>query len=233
MSVCAIVLSYKRPQNIERIVAQLSLVEDISRIIVSNNNPDVELSQWFNPADDRIEVLSQPTKSVCAKRFELASQQPFEYFICPDDDLFLSRHQVGSLIELLKLEPDRVHGVFGEIRSFKAGRLRFGGGIHRLDCEVDILNRCYAFTKKHLLRMGELAVSLGYPHVGETLYIDDILLSFSGAGRPVCHELGELEECKSSDQPGVATYLEPGFDEVRMDAYLRLERLTSNYGRPA
>lgn len=231
MSVCAIVLSYKRPRNIERIVSELAAATGISRIVVSNNNPEVELGQWFRPADDRIEVLTQPTRSICAKRFELAAVEPFEYFICPDDDLFLSCRQMESLIESLKREPQRVHGVFGEIRSFKAGKMRFGGGIHHLDCEVDILNRCYAFTGRHLVRMNELAVALGYSHVGEALYIDDILLSFSGAGQPVCHDLGELEECPSSDQPGVATYLEPGFDEVRMDAYLRLEKLTSHYGR--
>ncbi|TAM54364.1 MAG: hypothetical protein EPN57_07055 [Paraburkholderia sp.] len=203
----------------------------MTRIVVSNNNPDVHLEQWFDPIDARIEVLNQPTASICAKRFELAMHEPFEYFICPDDDLFLSGKQIETLIGLLKAEPDRVHGVFGEVRSFKAGRLRFGGGIHRIECEVDVLNRSYAFTQAHLLRMNELAVALGYRHVGEALYIDDILLSFSGTGRPVCHDLGELAECPSSDEPGVATYLEPGFDKVRMEAYLRLQQLTSHYGR--
>jgi hypothetical protein len=224
MSVCAIVLSYKRPQNIERIVAQLAEVSDISRILVSNNNPEVELGQWFDFAAYPVEVINQPVKSLCAKRFELALQESFDYFICPDDDLFLTPPQIDALISAIRREPERVHGVFGEIHSFKDARLCLGGGIHGVECEVDILNRCYVFTKKHVERMNELALALDYKDLGQALYVDDVLLSFSGSGLPVCHDVGPLDECPSSDQPGIATYLEQGFDDIRIDTYLRLAR---------
>jgi len=227
MSVCAIVLSYKRPQNIQRIVEQLCAVGAISKVIVSNNNPDVKLNHWLDVRELPVDVIEQVFPSICAKRFEIAATEPFDAFFCPDDDLFLTSAQIGGLIGTLEREPARVHGVFGEIHSFKDGKLRFGGGIHGIECEVDILNRCYLFTREHVRRMNELAVALDYKHLGEALYIDDVLLSFCGSGRPICHDFGPLDECPSSDELGIATYLERGFDEVRVAAYSRLAQMTA------
>jgi len=115
-----------------------------------------------------------------------------------------------------------VHGVFGEIHSFENGRLRLGGGISGIECEVDILNRCYAFTRMHLRQMSILAKELGYRDIGDVLFIDDVLLSHCGDGPPICHDFGPFESCVTSDTPGIATYRESGFDDTRMAAWLEL-----------
>lgn len=39
-----------------------------------------------DPIDARVEVLNQRTASIGAKRFELAMREPFEYFICVQDN---------------------------------------------------------------------------------------------------------------------------------------------------
>jgi hypothetical protein len=224
MSVCAIVLSYKRPQNIERLLLPLCRSTSIDKVVVSNNNPDIDLRTWLGRAgiERKVTLMQQPHRSICAKRFEIALDEPFDEFICPDDDLFLSTLQVDALIDAVRREPGRVHGVFGEIHSFERGRLRLGGGICGIECEVDILNRCYAFTRNHLLQMSALAAELGYGGVGEAHFVDDLLLSHCGDGPPVCHDFGPLDSCETSDTPGIATYREAGFDEKRMAVWLQL-----------
>jgi hypothetical protein len=224
MSVCAIVLSYKRPQNIERVVLPLCASTSIDKVIVSNNNPDIDLREWLGRAsyEAKVSLVQQPQRSICAKRFEVALNESFDAFICPDDDLFLTTAQIDALIDSLRLEPNRVHGIFGEIHWFENARLRLGGGICAIECEVDILNRCYAFTRQHLLQMSVLAKELGYRDVGDALFIDDVLLSHCGDGSPICHDFGPLDSCATSDTPGIATYRETGFDEARIAAWLRL-----------
>ena len=59
MKACAILLNYKRPTNIERIVQQLCAVNSIDKIIISNNNPDVPLDDYFTLDDYPIEVINQ------------------------------------------------------------------------------------------------------------------------------------------------------------------------------
>jgi hypothetical protein len=211
-----------------RVLLPLCESAAVEKVIVSNNNPEIDLRDWLGPVLDepKVDLVQQAQPSICAKRFEIALQQSFDTFLCPDDDLFLARAQIDALIDALRRDPSRVHGVFGEIHSFSGARLRLGGGISRIDCEVDILNRCYAFTRAHLLQMTVLAQTLGYRHVGEAVFVDDLLLSHCGDGRPVCHDLGPLDSCSTSDTPGIATFQEHGFDDARIAAYLRLSEST-------
>jgi hypothetical protein len=226
MSVCAIVLSYKRPQNMDRVILPLCESAAIDKVIVSNNNPEIDLRDALKRvmSEPKVELIQQAHRSICAKRFEIALHQPFDAYLCPDDDLFLTSTQIDALIDALAREPTRVHGVFGEIHSFRDGRLQLGGGICGIECEVDILNRCYAFTRAHLLQMAMLASELGYGDVGNALFVDDMLISHCGDGAPICHDFGPLDSCPTSDMPGIATYKEAGFDEARVATYLRLAR---------
>jgi hypothetical protein len=229
MSVCAILLSYKRPQNIERIVMNLNATPSVSHIVLSNNNPAVDMTQWFDVKKYPIEFIQQTSAAVCAKRFEIALELPYDYFICPDDDLFLNAEQLESLLEYAKQDKSRVHGMFGQIKSYQQQEVGFFSGIQGLTCEVDILNRIYCFSREHLLRMAELAKLIDLNSVGDALHIDDLLLSFCGEGRPVCHDLGTFEDCPTSEEVGVATYTENGFDATRLTAYRRLADITNRH----
>lgn len=226
MSVCAIVLSYKRPQNIERLVLPFVASTAVDKIVISNNNPDVDLLAWLGRVNGlpKVGIVQQAQRSLPGKRFEIALAEPFDAFICADDDLFLSTAQIDALLDALRSEPNRVHGVFGEIQSFVNGNMQLGGGIHGIECELDILNRCYAFTRDHLLQMSALAREFGYKSLGDTLFVDDLLLSHCGDGPPICHDLGSLESCETSETPGIATFRERGFDEARMALWLQLAR---------
>lgn len=233
MPACAIVLSYKRPQNMERVILPLCESTAIDKIIVSNNNPEIDLRDWLARVrhEPKVELIQQAHRAICAKRFEIALERSFDTYLCPDDDLFLTTAQIDALMAALDREPSRVHGVFGEIHSFSGGRLRLGGGIRGIECEVDILNRCYAFTRAHLLQMTKLAAELGYNEVGNALFVDDLLISHCGDGAPICHDFGPLDSCPTSDLPGIATYRESGFDEARVAAFLRLAQSNWVEGR--
>ncbi len=182
MSVCAILLSYKRPQNIEKILRSLVSSQSIDHIVLSNNNPDINMSEWVNLSDFDIEFIQQPKHSVCAKRFEIALQTDHDYFICPDDDLFLTPQQIDFLVRTGIENKEKIHGMFGQIKAFTREGVGFTSGINALTCEVDILNRVYCFSRLHLERMVELSALIGLSSVGDALHIDDLLLSFCGEG---------------------------------------------------
>jgi len=226
MSVCAILLSYKRPQNIERILKNLLATPSVGHIVLSNNNPAIDMAKWFDVKKYPIEFIQQTSAAVCAKRFEIALELPYDYFICPDDDLFLNTEQLEMLLGYAQQDKSRIHGMFGQIKSFQQGQVGFFSGIQGLTCEVDILNRIYCFSRQQLLKMVELAKLIELNSIGDALHIDDLLLSFCGEGRPVCHNLGPFEDCPTSEEAGVATYTETGFDATRLAAYRRLADIT-------
>jgi len=227
MSVCAILLSYKRPQNIERIIKNLIATPNIKHVILSNNNPDIDLSKWFNLQQYPIEFIQQANHEICIKRFEIALSLPYDYFICPDDDLFLSPKQLETLLDLAQQDRSKVHGIFGQIKSFNDNGFGLFSGVHGVTCEVDILNRVYCFSKEHLLKMIELIKQLNLKSMGDALHIDDLLISFSGQRHPICHDLGEFEDCPSSLEVGIATCAEDGFEAIRLATYRRLTEMTS------
>ena len=89
---------------------------------------------------------------------------------------------------------------------------------------VDILNRVYAFTPEHSRNALQIADSLNLQrdNLGP---IDDILLSFGAPSRPMCHDLGILRECRTSNQPGIAVWKQPGFEQIRIDIVEKLRRI--------
>jgi hypothetical protein len=227
MSVCAILLSYKRPQNIERIIKNLIATPGIKHVVLSNNNPDINLSKWINLQQYPIKFIQQSNHSICVKRFEIALDLPYDYFIFPDDDLFLSPQQLQTLLELAQQDKSRVHGMFGQIKSFNDKGFGLFSGVHGATCEVEILNRVYCFSREHLLKMVELTKQLNMKSISDALHIDDLLISFSGQGRPICHDLGAFEDCPTSLEVGIATCAEDGFDTIRLNTFRHLTDITA------
>lgn len=224
MSVCAIIASYKRPQNLQRIVAELKNTPEISRIIISQNNIEVDVRTWIDVEQHSIEVVSYPTSMPSNTRFAIAAEQPEEYFFCPDDDLFLTHTQISYLIGELKKRPDRVHGMYGQYLAKENDQLTLKSGAYGINSEIDIVNRAYAFSRKHAQSMEEVAQFLGYKHLNEARFLDDILLSFSGLEKPICHDIGEFADCPTSHEPGIAMYTQDHFEIIRTRAFARLAK---------
>ena len=102
------------------------------------------------------------------------------------------------------------------------GDLVLRSGYTELDGPVDVLNRVYAFTRRHVERFFELLPVIRCRDLRSLQYGDGIVLSFAGSRRPWCRDLGEWEDCLSSDDPDVALWKQPGFEPQRANIYAAL-----------
>lgn len=223
-------LSYARPGNIQRIVDTVLQARCCGRLILSNNNPDIDILDFIEPDPERFEILQQTERWGAVKRFSIAREAGGEFFLCIDDDLFLTVDQIDTLFDRLRAYPAVPHGIWGakaEIGTAPTGQpvLKLERGVRRKDTEVRIINRAYAFTRLHLERFFALMGRLGIDDPRALGPADDILLSYCGEGRPRIHDLGALEDCPTSDRQGIALWREPGFAELRARLIVALSRI--------
>ena len=89
---------------------------------------------------------------------------------------------------------------------------------------MDVLNRAYFFTASHRDRVLELLEELyrRAPELRPLPFGDDIVLSFAGRRRPMIQDVGGLAFYPSGDDPAVARWNEPGFQECRAKIYREL-----------
>lgn len=217
MNVCAIILSYKRPANIQLIINEILLEPRITKIIVSNNNPDINLSEYITT---NITLLQQNEHTLYTKRLEIAAAEEYEYFFCPDDDIFLTSKQIGFLLDELLKDPTSIHGVTGQQEI--AHRLQSNIWCNKGQCSqvVQILNRAYFFTKNHAKNAVKRCFLLGFKSLQDAKHLDDVLLSSNT--RCLIHFIGDIAECNTSHLLGIATYKETGFEQTRWEAYKKL-----------
>jgi len=210
----AIILSYKRPQNIERICEIILTIPDVIQIIVANNNPSIDLNDFVKIKTPRLILINQRKNFGCVKRYQIAHRQQSNYFLSIDDDLFLSKVQIEYLMQKLIEDSDRPHGFWGQNYKIDRGKIVFEHGIINKDTYVDIINRAYFYTKAHVAELFKL-VRLTKTLINDVGPCDDIFLSFSGAKQPLIHHIREYEDCPTSNEQGIAFWLEPGFDSKR------------------
>ena len=194
-------------------------------MIVSNNNPDVDLTAWL-PARPRVELLQQPRHARSGLRFLIAARTDADHFVSVDDDLFVTAEQIDRLLAHLADEPGVPHGgPWGQrLVRMPNGRIAWRGPLYP-DQRVDVLNRMYAFTREHARRFVALAARLGEPDPATMGPIDDVVLSHCGATRPLAHDLGPWEDCPSSHDADIAIWRQPGFVEARNAAIGRLRAM--------
>lgn len=226
-----ILLSYRRPHNIQPIAERVLRCGFVDRLVISNNNPALRLADFLKlEALDRarLEVVDQATVCRPIKRFEIARDLPGNYFLAIDDDVFLRPRQLEALFRGLLAEPATPRGIIGQVMGSVSpeGRLRYQMA-ERRDAAIDVLNRAYLFTAAHRDRFFELLEALYAidPTRRPLAFGDDVVLSFSGASRPVIQDVGPVIYCPSGDDPAVARWLEPGFHDYRTALYRDLVAL--------
>jgi hypothetical protein len=203
-----ILLSWKRVRNMQPLVRSLLRADFIERIIVSNNNPEYRIRDVIQLRDDRLQLIDQPQARAAGVRFELARNEPGEYFVSIDDDTFLYPEQLKKLFSELIAHPHCPHGRQGEMYVGPPHQPRHPGwklGLRRLEGNVDVINCVYAFTRGHVEEMYRLAGQLELD-IGALANGEDVLLSSSGEEGPMIHDLGELVECLSAHRRGVSTW---------------------------
>jgi hypothetical protein len=222
--VTAYVANFLRPQNIPLIVRSLLACPSVGRIIVSNNNPDCRLEEWFQPDSDRVTVLRHAESQSCSKRYLHLQAFPSAFYLILDDDVFLLPPQIEQLLAALHADPSAPHGLYGQRWMGE----NFRGGMQQIETSIDVISRIYAFTDMHLQEIFRIADAVGHPADSEYWNVsqfDDMFLSFSGMNKPRIHNVGPFTDCPTQGKKGTATWRRDGFHRGREEMYQHLSAL--------
>lgn len=214
----AVILNYKRPGNIGRIVDACLACPAIDRVHVIDQAAAEQ--QLCPPGADRIVYSRQPNIGA-ARRVSYSARLDCRLVIGIDDDIFPTAEQIGALIARSGRFPARVHGVEGQEIVAADGMLRLSWGIKQVDRLVDVINRIYVFSPRQAQRAIALGNLLGlrWNALGP---LDDILLSVAPVERPLCHDIGAIADCESSRDPATAVSKQRGFHRARLELVRRL-----------
>ena len=207
-----IIMNYRRPQNIGKICRTVAaaLPEAIVFLLDQADDDSCTVRHMLPPGV----WYRRATNAGCIARLRIAAALPFQRYLAVDDDLFLTQTQLRQLATRQQFAPDRVHGIWGQKVMVDGKRLRVHNSINKQDAEVSILNQAYAFSRTQAADALELIEATAFD-AEEIKLCDDILLSSAGKRAPVCHDLGSLAVCQTSNEAGVALGTERRFHETR------------------
>lgn len=214
-----VVLSFARPQNIRPIVRSLLRMPEVKDVIVSNNNPAVDLRPFLTGCGPRVTLLSQAVTRGPDFRLHLARQDGGRYFLFIDDDMFLLPSQLSTVCRGLLADPSVPHGITGQIYDTWLDRMHYSVTDHA--GRLDVVSRVTACTDDHVREYFRLSALLGCP----AAFADDIILSFAGQGLPQSHRVGRILQCPTSDDARICLWKREGFFPVRMRLFLRVKGL--------
>jgi hypothetical protein len=226
-SLAVIVLNYKRPQNIGRIVRGARAGLPGAQILIFDN-----ASQDGLHARDDIpwgEAWLHRSAANCGSgaRIALAASLPFDHYIAVDDDIFLTPGQYAALADRLQREPDRAHGICGQRLELRDGVIGYRHRLVAIDAGVSILNMAYAFTRAQASAAMALAARVGFADWRAIGSVDDIVLSCASAKPSFCHDLGALDLCPSGNDPTIAQWLAGDFGPRRAEVVGKLLAIQS------
>lgn len=203
-----VLLSYKRPQNIKPIVRAALKCKFVSKVVVQNNNPDIDIRPWVRVDDHRLAIYNSPSRQGAGARWEVALSHWSQYYLAIDDDVFLFPRQIARLFEQLIADPSVPHGVSG---------VRGTMPIHRQESTVDVLHQLYFATREHVWRFHGLLEALKpEDYAVAQHYGDDVVISHCGASRPRTHNVGLIPLCPTSFAKDVALHQLDEFPRGRL-----------------
>ncbi|MGC2351823.1 MAG: glycosyltransferase family A protein, partial [Candidatus Udaeobacter sp.] len=194
----------------------------VTRVIVSNSNPEIKIRDWITSTDPRLTLIDETTPTQPGHRLVLARQIGAEYVLAIDDDIFLTPGQWKNFFGLLLADEQCPHGIIGHM--YLPGTTSSNGSpFHHVagrEADVDVLIGAYAFTSEHLERVFEVAAKIGISDLSQVRNYDDVLLSFGGTKRPHIHPLKPALFCASEGLPGVALWKsDEGFWDERVRVF--------------
>jgi hypothetical protein len=158
-----VVLNYKRPDNIHKI---LLAYKDKFPITVINNNP----SEPFPVVGGTVDVINNDTNYMCMERWLRCYEYPEPYKLVLDDDLLPSIDTIKRMYK--KNEP--MVGVYGKSNVDKATNYSNLTDHWCIDADVDFLVGSAVLIKQSALdSIKDDLVKIGYPERG-----DDIIVSY-------------------------------------------------------
>lgn len=221
--VSVVLLSYRRRQNLDRIMCALRQCNFVSEIILSNNNPELRIADHLHVRDDRLRLIEQPTRCYPSIRLELSRQARCRYLISIDDDIFPQPPQLQALYDALRTDPQMPHGFGGQV--FDTSGERQLQLIANRNLRVESLVWVFAYTLEHVRRYFELLAAAGLDN--EALrFNEDVPLSFAGTDFARAHFVGPIERCPTSSASGIASHREDGFWTQRSQLIRSMRDLT-------
>ncbi len=204
----------------------------VEKVIVSNNNPQVQIENWVKASDDRVQLIQHNFRKRCRYRWIIAAKNPRQYYIAIDDDLFVFPEQLKKLFESLINDPSVPHGMFGSVYiSSDPNKEEISSTysyINNRNMSVDVLHQIYAVTNDHVsnyfgllakIRRNNREVSNFLRRIG-----DDIVMSHSGSERPKTHAFGFVLECPSHNRTGLATFQDLEFSQRRIKIFREVRK---------
>jgi hypothetical protein len=213
-------------RNMRRILDNVLLCEFVGQVIVSNNNPDVDITPHIPQRDHRLKVIQHLQRKGPAYRYDVARAHDSDYYICIDDDVFPSPWQLRRMFASFLRAPSRPHGSHGAVYDERLGRFWQRQSLslfpRNRSLTVDVILHIYFFTKRQLDRYFELVEAIGLQN-SEVHSSEDVIISFTGDDRPVYVDTGHIASCPTSNDPQVATWQRDGFKDFRQELFDKLK----------
>jgi hypothetical protein len=136
----AILLSYKRHQNLREIVANLNATGLVDEVIIWNNNPEVTLR-----AGPEATIINSSANFRAIARYGAALLAKNDTILFQDDDVMYEPEGIVTLHHDLHRRPDRIYGFRG--RMLDNGRYTITAMVGEVDI---VLGQFMLFTKELL-----------------------------------------------------------------------------------
>lgn len=216
----AVILSYKRPQNIQWICRSLLATPAISRVILKNNYPGHCMKTWLPFRHERLEVIEQEQETNLLCRYTIAKDSGADQFVFIDDDIFLTPEQIEHLCTEYLADPTAPHGMFGQ-RLLPSGDFEYN--VINYEGHVDVLNRLYVLGRHHVESVLECARALEQSGYAMNAFKhDDMLLGLCSTKRPISHNIGLYLDCPT-ESASMAVWRQSGFFEQRAALAKRIQ----------
>ena len=158
-----VILNYKRPDNVKKIV--FSLKKIFPKITIINNNPDYTLPYYGNGVD----VINNQRNFFCMERWIRCFEYPEEFKLIIDDDILPSPQLIKNMVKS-NLPITGVYGKRGVSFATSYNELEDAWSVGN----VDFLVGSIILVKQSVLNEIQTDLEkMGYPERG-----DDIIVSY-------------------------------------------------------
>ena len=158
-----VILNYKRPDNVKKIV--FSLKKIFPKITIINNNPEYSLPYYGNGVD----VINNQRNFFCMERWIRCFEYPEEFKLIIDDDILPSPQLVKNMLKS-NLPITGVYGKRGVSFATSYNELEDAWSVGK----VDFLVGSIILVKQSVLNEIQTDLEkMGYPERG-----DDIIVSY-------------------------------------------------------
>jgi hypothetical protein len=174
-SVTGVILNWKRPENVKRILDGWKRKLIVKEAIVVNNNPE----HFFK--HDWATCLNLTRDCGLYTRFTAAELASYEEILIQDDDIELPSETINSLYRAYIREPEIIHGLYGRNGGQHYTYTNVMGEVPIVLTRAMVFNRLYAgIFFNHIHYFDDLQVGSNPYGNGEDIIFSYIVRSVSG-----------------------------------------------------